>query len=96
MFSLSKRRKLLEFGILKSAFVFVVQVHFVIVFGYIAALILLLLAIIFGTHYNYEAFHLEFMVFLSVQLPQHSVHLVCLPFLNKLLIYEVIYSNFHF
>ena len=79
-----------------STFVFVVQVHFVIVFGYIAALILLLLAIIFGTHYNYEAFHLEFMVFLSVQLPQHSVHLVCLPFLNKLLIYEVIYSNFHF
>ena len=69
---------------------FKVQVHFVTVFGYMAAVILLLLVSIVLLYFTAMKHCLVFMVFLPVL---HTVYMVVY---HKLLIYEVIYFHFRF
>ena len=69
---------------------FKVQVHFVTVFGYMAAVILLLLVSIVLLYFTAMKHYLVFMVFLPVL---HTVYMVVY---HKLLIYEVIYFHFRF
>ena len=69
---------------------FKVQVHFVTVFGYMAAVILLLLVSIVLLYFTAMKHYLVFMVFLPVL---HTVYIVVY---HKLLIYEVIYFHFRF
>ena len=69
---------------------FKVQVHFVTVFGYMAAVILLLVVSIVLLYFTAMKHYLVFMVFLPVL---HTVYMVVY---HKLLIYEVIYFHFSF